>query len=297
MKIIRANVLGYCMGVRRAMETAEECLLKYDNKQVFTFGPLIHNKQALLPLEKKGLKILEEKDINSLDSENPPVVIIRAHGISPFTLEKLKAKNCLIEDATCPLVLANQKKAAAYAKDGYQVILAGDKDHGEVVGIAGFAEYEKNGSCHLVEDESDAIELIKNFSKNPKFIEENKFVFLCQTTFSSTEFDKIAKVLENGHLQTTVLKTICNATNQRQESLLDLCKKVDGVIVVGGKNSANTQRLYLSAKANCKTACHIESAKEIPEDFYKLENIGITAGASTPDSVIEEVEKVLKNSF
>ena len=292
MDILRAKVLGYCMGVRRAMETAEECLSKYNDKKVFTFGPLIHNKEALLPLEKKGLGIIEEKDIESIDEKNPPVVIIRAHGISPFILEKLRKKNCLIVDATCPLVVANQKKAASYAKEGYQVILAGDKNHGEVVGIAGFAEYEKTGSCFLVENEADAIRLVANLSENQR---NGKLIFLCQTTFSSKEFDKIATVLQNAKPDTVILKTICNATNQRQEALLDLCKQVDGVIVVGGKNSANTQRLYLSAKANCKNACHIENASEIPELFFKLEKIGITAGASTPDEVIEDVEKALEN--
>lgn len=292
MDILRAKVLGYCMGVRRAMETAEECLSKYNDKKVFTFGPLIHNKEALLPLEKKGLGIIEEKDIESIDEKNPPVVIIRAHGISPFILEKLRKKNCLIVDATCPLVVANQKKAASYAKEGYQVILAGDKNHGEVVGIAGFAEYEKTGSCFLVENEADAIRLVANLSENQR---NGKLIFLCQTTFSSKEFDKIATVLQNAKPDTVILKTICNATNQRQEALLDLCKQVDGVIVVGGKNSANTQRLYLSAKANCKNACHIENASEIPESFFKLEKIGITAGASTPDEVIEDVEKALEN--
>lgn len=292
MNILRAKVLGYCMGVRRAMETAEECLSKYNDKKVFTFGPLIHNKEALLPLEKKGLGIIEEKDIESIDAKNPPVVIIRAHGISPFILEKLQKKNCLIVDATCPLVVANQKKAASYAKEGYQVILAGDKNHGEVVGIAGFAEYEKSGSCFLVENETDAIQLVSKLSENQR---KGKWVLLCQTTFSSKEFDKIATVLQNAKPDTVILKTICNATNQRQEALLDLCKQVDGVIVVGGKNSANTQRLYLSAKANCKNACHIENASEIPELFFKLEKIGITAGASTPDEVIEDVEKALEN--
>ena len=295
MNILRAKVLGYCMGVRRAMETAEECLSKYNDKKVFTFGPLIHNKEALLPLEKKGLGIIEEKDIESIDEKNPPVVIIRAHGISPFILEKLQKKNCLIVDATCPLVVANQKKAASYAKEGYQVILAGDKNHGEVVGIAGFAEFEKSGSCFLVENEADALKLIENSSENQIDISEGKLVFLCQTTFSSKEFDKIATVLQNAKPDTVILKTICNATNQRQEALLDLCKQVDGVIVVGGKNSANTQRLYLSAKANCENACHIENASEIPEPFFKLEKIGITAGASTPDEVIEDVEKALEN--
>lgn len=295
MNILRAKVLGYCMGVRRAMETAEECLSKYNDKKVFTFGPLIHNKEALLPLEKKGLGIIEEKDIESIDEKNPPVVIIRAHGISPFILEKLQKKNCLIVDATCPLVVANQKKAASYAKEGYQVILAGDKNHGEVVGIAGFAEYEKSGSCFLVENEADALKLIENSSENQIDINEGKLVFLCQTTFSSKEFDKIAAVLQNAKPDTVILKTICNATNQRQEALLDLCKQVDGVIVVGGKNSANTQRLYLSAKTNCENACHIENASEIPELFFKLEKIGITAGASTPDEVIEDVEKALEN--
>ena len=292
MNILRAKVLGYCMGVRRAMETAEECLSKYNDKKVFTFGPLIHNKEALLPLEKKGLGIIEEKDIESIDEKNPPVVIIRAHGISPFILEKLRKKNCLIVDATCPLVVANQKKAASYAKEGYQVILAGDKNHGEVVGIAGFAEYEKTGSCFLVENEADAIRLVANLSENQR---NGKLIFLCQTTFSSKEFDKIATVLQNAKPDTVILKTICNATNQRQEALLDLCKQVDGVIVVGGKNSANTQRLYLSAKTNCENACHIENASEIPELFFKLEKIGITAGASTPDEVIEDVEKALEN--
>ena len=293
MDILRAKVLGYCMGVRRAMETAEECLSKYNDKKVFTFGPLIHNKEALLPLEKKGLGIIEEKDIESIDEKNPPVVIIRAHGISPFILEKLQKKNCLIVDATCPLVVANQKKAASYAKESYQVILAGDKNHGEVVGIAGFAEYEKSGSCFLVENEADAIRLVANLSENQR---NGKLIFLCQTTFSSKEFDKIAAVLQNAKPDTVILKTICNATNQRQEALLDLCKQVDGVIVVGGKNSANTQRLYLSAKANCKNACHIENASEIPELFFNLEKIGITAGASTPDEVIEDVEKILKEN-
>ena len=293
MNVLRAKVLGYCMGVRRAMETAEECLSKYNDKKVFTFGPLIHNKEALLPLEKKGLGIIEEKDIESIDEKNPPVVIIRAHGISPFILEKLREKNCLIVDATCPLVVANQKKAASYAKEDYQVILAGDKNHGEVVGIAGFAEYEKTGSCFLVENETDAIQFVSKLSENQR---KGKWVLLCQTTFSSKEFDKIANVLQNAKPDTVILKTICNATNQRQEALLDLCKQVDGVIVVGGKNSANTQRLYLSAKANCKNACHIENASEIPELFFKLEKIGITAGASTPDEVIEDVEKVLKEN-
>ena len=103
-------------------------------------------------------------------------------------------------------------------------------------------------------------------------------------------------MLQNTKPDTVILKTICNATNQRQEALLDLCKQVDGVIVVGGKNSANTQRLYLSAKANCKNACHIENAREIPKSFFKLEKIGITAGASTPDEVIEDVEKRLKEN-
>ena len=293
MNILRAKVLGYCMGVRRAMETAEECLSKYNDKKVYTFGPLIHNKEALLPLEEKGLGILEENDIKILDEKIPPVVIIRAHGISPFVLEKLKSKNCIIVDATCPLVLANQKKAASYAKNGYQVILAGDKNHGEVAGIAGFAEYEKSGSCQLVETEEDAIQLVSKLSENQR---KGKWVLLCQTTFSSSVFDKIAQVLTDEKLDCVILKTICNATNQRQEALLDLCKQVDGVIVVGGKNSANTQRLYLSAKANCKMACHIEKASEIPDSFYKLENIGITAGASTPDDVIEEVEKGLKEN-
>lgn len=283
-KIIKADVLGYCMGVRRAMETAEVCLDQNQNTQIYTFGPLIHNKIALLPLEQKGLQILTEDTIPQIDEKNAPIVIIRAHGISPATKQKLISKKCKIIDATCPLVLANQKKAASFAKDGYTVVLAGDKNHGEVSGIEGFAEHERAGSCIVVENAFDAQKI--------DFLPE-KTILLCQTTFSVSEFERIANVLQQKQPKIQVFKTICAATNERQKALTELCKKVDGIVVIGGKNSANAQRLFATAKESGKPVCFIEKADELADYFFELEKIGITAGASTPDFVIAEVEKVL----
>lgn len=281
MKIIRASVLGFCFGVRRAVELAEKALMENSGKKVYSLGPLIHNEKFLEKLNSKGLEIIEENQIDSLEEES--VVIVRAHGVGPNVIRQLEQKKCCILDATCPRVKASQKMVERYTNQNDYVILSGDKNHGEVIGIAGYAG--KNFIQIQNKEEAESLD----FSE----IEGINAILMSQTTYSEKEFEQIESILRKKIKNIDVMNTICPATRERQEALVELCKKVDGVLVVGGKNSANTKRLFQTAAANCKNAALIQTSDEIPQDFYKMETVGITAGASTPDEIIEAVEKSL----
>ena len=285
MEIIRASVLGFCFGVRRAVELAEKALSENPGKKVYSLGPLIHNENALSALEEKGLHILEESDIAEL--EEGSVVIIRAHGVAPSVTDALEKRGCKIIDATCPRVKASQKMVERYSSENDYVVLTGDKNHGEVIGIAGYA----GENFSQIQDYEEA----ERFNIKDK--KKKNVILLSQTTYSPKEFEKIENLFKSKFHNLAVMNTICPATNERQEALLELCGLVDGVLVVGGKNSANTKRLYQTAAANCKLAAHIQSAADIPQEFFNLKTIGITAGASTPDEIIEDVERKLEAGF
>lgn len=285
MEIIRASVLGFCFGVRRAVELAEKALSENPGKKVYSLGPLIHNENALSALEEKGLHILEESDIAEL--EEGSVVIIRAHGVAPSVTDALKKRGCKIIDATCPRVKASQKMVERYSSENDYVVLTGDINHGEVIGIAGYAG--ENFSQIQDYEEAERFNIKDGDNKN--------VILLSQTTYSPKEFEKIENLFKSKFHNLAVMNTICPATNERQQALLELCSKVEGVLVVGGKNSANTKRLYQTAAANCRQAAHIQSAADIPQEFFNLKTIGITAGASTPDEIIEDVERKLEAGF
>ena len=282
MKIIRASVLGFCFGVRRAVELAEKALAENPEKTVYSLGPLIHNENALRALEAKGLHIVQEDEVSKIKEGS--VVIIRAHGVAPSVTDALEKRGCQIIDATCPRVKASQKMVERYSSENDYVVLTGDRNHGEVIGIAGYAG--ENFSQLQDYTEAQSFNISDSNSKN--------IILLSQTTYSPKEFEKIETLFRSKFRNIAVMNTICPATNERQQALLELCSQVDGVLVVGGKNSANTKRLYQTAAANCKYAAHIQSAADIPQEFKTLSKIGITAGASTPDSIIEEVENALK---
>lgn len=270
------------MGVRRAMDNSLEALEKYKNKKVYSLGPVIHNQTALDYLSKKGLCILQEDQIDLAQEES--VVIIRAHGVPPKVIEKLNQKKCIIINATCPRVVASQKLVEQYSLKNYTVILAGDKNHGEVTGIAGYAK----NKFILVQNEIEA--------DNIKLQKDEKVILLSQTTFSPVEFNKISEKIKKQINDVYIVNSICPATQKRQDSLISLCPKVDAVIVVGGKNSANTKRLLQTALSYSKNAILIEDFSEIPKEYYSYKTVGVTAGASTPDSVIYKVKNALENS-
>lgn len=282
MQVIKSEVMGFCFGVRRAVEAAEEALKKY-GKGVYSLGPLIHNENALKELKEKGLLIADEKEISTI--KDGSVVIIRAHGVAPDLIETLKNKKCTVIDATCPRVKANQKMVSRYTSAEDYIILTGDKNHGEVIGLAGYA---KSNFIQIQNyDEAEKVQLPSEL--------KGQIVLLSQTTYNPHEFSKIESLLKSRYPQIKVQNTICPATEERQNALLDLCSKVDALIVIGGKNSANTKRLYQTAKENCKFALHIQDESEIPDEIRKYEKIGITAGASTPDKIISLVETALNN--
>ena len=299
MQIIKADIMGYCMGVRRAVDSAEKAIKDFPHKNIYTLGPLIHNQNALDNLEQKGVRVLKlQNDKFSFDIDENSVVIVRAHGVAPQIIKLLEKTGCTIINATCPRVLSNQKRAADFAKRQFAVIIAGDKNHGEVTGLEGFVK-EFCSECYVIENTKDAEILSNQICQNSSMNKDN-IVLLSQTTISATEYESIGKVLKEKFPSIQILNTICPATTERQEALKKLCAQVDGVVVIGGKSSANTCRLFSMAQDfsenpeyRCKFACHIENPCELPKEFFSLEVVGLTAGASTPDEVILSVEKSL----
>ncbi len=279
MEVIKADVLGYCFGVRRAVDAANEALeSKNSSQSVYSLGPLIHNPTVLNTLHSKGLQILNTENISSI--EENALVVIRAHGTSPEILKALEKKGARIVDATCPRVHSSQNLAAKAGEQGIPVIIAGDRNHGEVTGIAAFAG--KNVIVIETVEEAQALE------------EMEEALFLSQTTFSMELFTRMKEILSKKITRLQVVSSICPATRERQEALRNLEGRADGILVIGGKESANTRRLFETAASICSKTALIEDEKEIPEDFFGLKRVALTAGASTPDSVIEKVELRLK---
>ncbi|MDR2768880.1 MAG: 4-hydroxy-3-methylbut-2-enyl diphosphate reductase [Treponema sp.] len=296
MELLKARVLGFCMGVRRAVEMAE-AELDAQNGDVFTLGPLIHNPQVLGGLEERGIKILDPstgaKDIPP-DTENV-TVIIRAHGIAPAAEASLRRRGARIVDATCPKVKASQLAAKALAEQGACVFIAGERDHAEVIGIAGYVDAASGERALVVggarEAEAAAADLKR---RRPRA----KTALIAQTTLSVDEYAAIAGAVKAVFPLVEVRHTICGATCDRQDALRDLCAVCDAIIVAGGRDSANTRRLLAIAKSLGKKAEIAESAaclSSIPF-LRNASRVGLCAGASTPDSVIAGIAAALEYS-
>lgn len=270
------------MGVRRAVDAAEKMAVEYKDKglPMFTLGPLIHNPALMDSLEKKGVSVLES-DFSGVKEGCP--VVIRAHGASPHVVRTLEEKGAVIIDATCPRVMRSQKLVNEWSRKGYSVIIAGDKNHGEVTGIYGYFEKDCGGVFTVVQSVEEARSIVP----------DEKTMLLAQTTFSLEEYEEIKKILREKNGGIKIFDTICPATMERQKSLLELKGKPDAILVIGGKNSANTARLFETACKICPKTALIESPSEIPADFFALDKIALTAGASTPDWIIEEVVSAL----
>ncbi|MDR2417475.1 MAG: 4-hydroxy-3-methylbut-2-enyl diphosphate reductase [Treponema sp.] len=280
MKVIRARALGYCMGVRRAVRIAEAEV----GKKVYTLGPLIHNPQVLEDLRQQGIQTLETAKTSANLRE--AVVIIRAHGVTPRQERQLAEQGARLVDATCPRVKASQMKAKALAESGYAVFLAGEKCHGELIGIQGYAP-----DCLLVEDAGEAETSAAALHTNAP---ASKTALIGQTTLSADEYGLIAQAIRCYFPDLEVIDTICGATRDRQNALKELCQCVDAIIVAGGRDSANTQRLLAIAQAAGKAAWLVESAAELPDALAAYSSVGLSAGASTPDKVIDEIEQALQ---
>lgn len=273
MEIILDKNAGFCFGVRRAVDIAFEEACKGSDRRIFTYGPLIHNDQVINALEEQGIKSLEDIDeIAFADSE----LIIRSHGIGKEEYGKIKNKGLRYFDCTCPYVSAIHKKVQEYYEKGYKIFIAGDKNHPEVIGINGWCD----NSAHVIEDE-------KTVDKLPIY---DKICLVAQTTITKKIWDSVVDAINKKYKNAIIFNTICSATEKRQESAEQLSKKVNCMIVIGSRNSSNTNKLYQICKENCDNAYHIEKAEDLPAEMAKrFKTVGITAGASTPDWLIKEV--------
>ncbi len=275
MKVILAKSAGFCMGVRRAVETTLDIIQKEDTG-VATYGPLIHNPQVLNLLEERGVRILKE-----IPEQESGTIIIRAHGIPPIEKTQLQNAGATVEDATCPHVVKVQVIIRKYQKQGYGTVIIGDRNHAEVEGLMGFA-----GSMgQVVSNEED----VKNLSL------EGPYIIVSQTTQDETAFETLRRMILDRFPDGKVFNTICDATHKRQEEVRTLCSQVQAMVVVGGKNSANTQRLGEIAKGMGCPVYLVETEDELDiESLAKYECIGVTAGASTPTWMINQVIRILE---
>jgi 4-hydroxy-3-methylbut-2-enyl diphosphate reductase len=289
MKVVRAGTLGFCMGVRRAVELAAGAVREAAGRRVYTLGPLIHNPRVLEDLRRQGVEILETGALPQAPER--AVVIIRAHGAPPQTEQELKALGVLVIDATCPKVKASQLKVRALAEEGFCIFLAGEEHHAELAGIKGYAESAK-GICRIVGNPVEAEEAARQLEdmKGPV-----RTVLIGQTTITPEEFEAIGRGIKKIYPDLRVINTICGAVRERQDSLRELCAGVGGVIIAGGRQSANTRRLLDIAVNLGKPAWLTEGAGDIPKEVRACAAVGLCAGASTPDEVIDEIEEALES--
>jgi (E)-4-hydroxy-3-methyl-but-2-enyl pyrophosphate reductase len=272
MRIYQAKTMGFCFGVKLTLD-----LIK-DVENANTYGGIIHNPSVIEELKKRNINPAE-----TLNDVKSKIFIITAHGISP-QLEAEARKKFRVIDTTCPLVKNLHKKAEEFYKKGYKVIIIGDENHKEIIGTNGYT----NNTAIVIKDKKDVKKITDNLKKY------DKIAVISQTTNILEEFDDICKELKRYNKNILVCNTICSATKERQSSALETAKKVDLMVVVGGKNSNNTKRLADICGRIVKTI-HIEDEKELKKkDFDGVDKAGITAGASTPDYVIKEVIKKLE---
>ncbi len=275
MKIILAKTAGFCYGVNRAVELAENQNAK-DRKTV-TLGPLIHNPSVVENLERKGIFCVNDKNC----IEDKTRVIIRTHGVSKEIISELQKKECEILDATCPFVKKIHNYVEKYSKLGYNIIVTGYENHPEVDGILGW--------CHNAT-------VISSVEDAQKYVADgDRIVVVSQTTFEKQLFEEITSIIKLKYENAEIIDTICSATAERQAETVALSEVCDTFVVIGGKNSSNTNRLYDIASKYCKKVLLVENASELTANEFKdAQKIGVTAGASTPAYIIKEVIKMLE---
>lgn len=271
MEIIIGKTSGFCAGVRNTVIKAEK-ELEQSKEKIYCLGEIVHNKQVIEKLENKGMQTIENI------KESNGKTIIRAHGIAKEVYEEAKRMGIELIDLTCPKVLQIHNIVEEYANKDYFIILVGVEGHPETVGTLSFC----GKNSFLVKDENDIQEAIERINKD-------KVLIIAQTTYNLKKFEEISEKIKNiSKSEIEIINTICQATKLRQEETEKISKEVELMIIVGGKNSSNTKKLYEIAKANCKNVLKVEKVQEINlESIKKFNKIGIMAGASTPKESIE----------
>ena len=279
-KVITAKSAGFCFGVKRAVDMVYAEADK-DNT-VFTLGPIIHNEQVVEDLEKKGVKVIDS--VNDIDKGENTTVIIRSHGVPEKVIDMLREKKVNIVDATCPFVSKIHKIVKKASEEGKTVIIIGSDNHPEVDGIKGWCVNEPV----VLESVEEARKFTSDSTK--------KLCVVSQTTFNYKKFKDIVDILSKKSYDINVMNTICNATEERQTEAGTIARQSDAMLVIGGKHSSNTQKLYEICRKECENTYCIQTLDDL--DLNKLQSfrsVGITAGASTPNNIIKEVQSYVRN--
>ncbi|MCI5517124.1 4-hydroxy-3-methylbut-2-enyl diphosphate reductase [Roseburia sp. MUC/MUC-530-WT-4D] len=284
MNVKLAKSAGFCFGVKRAVNMVYDRIGQTD-MPIYTYGPIIHNEEVVKDMESKGVHVVE--DLSDLATLPKGIIIIRSHGISKSEYDQMQEAGFEIVDATCPFVLKIHRLVREYSMKGHYIIIVGNENHPEVQGIRGWVE-ESGVSIIATKEDAD------NFAL-PDAV---PVTIVSQTTFNYNKFQELVEIITKKGYDINVLNTICNATEERQTEARSIAKESDAMIVIGGKSSSNTQKLFEICKNECANTYYIQTSSDM--DYTKLRsinNVGITAGASTPNNIIEEVSKNVRNEL
>ena len=289
MEVKVAKTAGFCFGVQRAVDKVYE-LIDSCPDRLFTLGPTIHNEEVVNDLEKKGVRVASEEELKTLPEGS--TVVIRSHGVGKKVYDQLEECGLSYVDVTCPFVLKIHRIVEKESKAGSHIVIIGDPDHPEVVGICGWCI----GPYTVIRTKQDALDFVPPEGKN--------VCIVSQTTFNYNKFKDLVEILRKKRYDNTVLNilnilnTICNATEERQREAKSIAGEVDTMLVVGGRHSSNTQKLFEICKKECENTYYIQTPVDLDSDMFQCSSyVGITAGASTPKKIIEEVQEHVRIKF
>lgn len=277
MEVILAKSAGFCFGVERAIKLVyEQIEQNQDGRKIYTFGPIIHNDLVVKDLESKGVFVFDDED--HFDKIAGSILIIRSHGVAKAVYDKAQKQGITIVDATCPFVKKIHNIVAEHSANGEEIVIIGDKEHPEVKGIIGWAR----GPVTVIKNEEEA-HAFRPYGTA-------KVCVVSQTTFHHLNFQYLVEILKGKGYDVCTINTICNATQARQEEAGSVAHLADKMIVIGDPKSSNTQKLFGICKEYCQDTYYIQTLKDLDNvDLQEAKIVGITAGASTPNNIIQEV--------
>ena len=284
MEVKLAETAGFCFGVKRAVETVYEEVESCDGEKIYTYGPIIHNDEVVKDLNSKGVQVINTLD--ELKALEEGIVIIRSHGVSKDIYNILNKKGIKCVDATCPFVKKIHKIVEKESEKGTYIIIIGDEKHPEVKGIKGWAK--------------DHVSVIKTEKEAREYSapENANVCIVSQTTFNYNKFKYLVEIITKKNYNISVLNTICSATKERQTEAESIAREVDAMIVIGDKHSSNTQKLFEICSNACNNTYYIQTLEDLDVSRLKsVQTVGITAGASTPKNIIEEVQNYVRFNF
>ena len=284
MEVRLAESAGFCFGVKKAMEKVYEQIENADGKKIYTYGPIIHNEEVVKELAAKGVEVIGT--LEELDTKEKGILIIRSHGVAKSVQDKMTKAGFVVVDATCPFVKRIHRIVEKERGEGRMIVIVGNPGHPEVEGIRGWCDEE----AFIVE----TVEEAATFSES----KEKKLCVVSQTTFNYNKFKDIVEIFEKSGYDINVVNTICNATQERQTEAKEIAALADAMIVIGGTHSSNSKKLYEICKGECENTHFIQTLDDLHLELPKsVRLVGITAGASTPNNIIEEVQNYVRLNF